>query len=183
MPLDLPVRWVLPTLAYAVIFGLLTAADLASTNWALRATDGREMNPYMLDPSTGMLSARFIRVHLCLLLACASAFAWGLARLQPGGARGLGARDALLSVRSDQGRDGFRWAFLAAAVLLMKALVPLSNVAEGAVGLGAPGLVRVLLGGWGEGAVLPVLIVLTVGVGFAFAAPLVRWTAARVAHA
>lgn len=63
----------------------------------------------------------------------------------------------------------------------METLVPLGTVVEGSVSLGASGRVRVLLGGWGEGAVLPVLIVLTVGVGFAFAVPPVRWPAARVA--
>jgi hypothetical protein len=174
-------RAILCTVLYAMGYFLMTLADRASTNYMIGIQAGTELNPFVVDQKTNGLEARFLLIQAVIGSGCVAAFAWGYARRRQIEDVHLRNGFSTLLLRmpwTDKGTLAYHWLCSSLAVMVMKILVPISNMGA-AAHLTLPGMIRSILGlpkSIGTDARLLFLTVLTSAViGILIAVP---WTGA-----
>lgn len=170
---------------YWLVFMGLTGADQATTNAAVSAQLGSELNEALAEPE-GTLGLRFWLINIAMSLIAALLFGLGFSRLGRLTERRVSnSRRSLLRFSPrDEIENGYAYVYYTLVVLVMKATAVFSNLIVLGGGISLPGLID-----RGTGMILPkpALLVITIGLSIIFgliamfpaAKALARWRMAK----
>ncbi len=163
-------------LIYAALFGVLTAGDFFSTNYAIQAGMARELNAVVEGPSGG-LSTRFIVINGAIGLFASLLFASRWPHLRDLAADDVrdSAASLLVPVGRTRTQTSYQYVYYLLVVLTMKAIVVMSNLMPPLGLITFPGLIYRASGGiLPDWAILSLMILLSAIVGMALMFPVTK---------
>lgn len=172
------------SLAYFGLFSLAVVADLATTQIGL-GMGKTELNPVAASLGAGLASPRMWFLNLAFTLLCTGVLWMAFPRIVSVAPRiGEYLRPAMLhSFRNDADLRSVQYLYSALLALVMRALIPVSNLASVSFGFGLPKAVRTVVGeSVGNTTVLIISIALVAVIAATVAVPMTRVAARYLAR-